>query len=233
MLLGLWVLFEVELLQEKQETGPSSLFPTRGAVAVDQHYWLTDRLGPFFFVSTKSHPLLSFSWPFLLWDKLLLSLLYCYIINSQLQAHCPTVWYQTLFFSLLSLVSLLPLSAHMYICQTFAISFGFFVQQNGGPTVVCHLLSMCIQALSLSLSGREGYVLWATPSPPPSSKQIHAGIFFPLLSLQSLPASRSLYRCFVLHLPSKHLFHMLTSQIQTHTQSNNVMYFAWWGRGGD
>jgi hypothetical protein len=38
MLLGLWVLFEVELLQEKQETGPSSLFPTRGAVAVDQHY---------------------------------------------------------------------------------------------------------------------------------------------------------------------------------------------------
>jgi hypothetical protein len=25
----------------------------------------------------------------------------------------------------------------------------------------------------------------------------------------------------------------MTSQIQTHTQSNNVMYFAWWGRGGD
>jgi len=230
MLLGLWVLFEVELLQEKQETGPSSLFPTRGAVAVDQHYWLTD-----WAPSSSSPQRVILSWASL--DHFcfkISSFSLCFTVTSSTGSFRHTVqqhatkhsssFYSLLFLSFLSL----------HICtfaKPFAISFGFLVQQNGGPTVVCHLLSMCIQALSLSLCWGGRGMYFGQPPSPTFFKTNTCRHFFSLLCLQSPPASPSLYRCFVLHLPSKHLFH--TSQIQTHTQSNNVMYFAWWGRGGD
>ncbi len=176
MLLGLWVLFEVELLQEKQETGPSSLFPTRGAVAVDQHYWLTD------WAPSSSSP----QRVILCWASLdhfcfkISSFSLCFTVTSSTASFRHTVQqYGTKHsFSLYSLLFLSFLSLH--IC-TFAKPLPFplvFLSNKMGDPLLCVICWACAFKLSLSLSRGGRGMYFGQPPPPPLLQNKYMQAFF-------------------------------------------------------